>query len=77
MKDTMHSNQINPRKLIHSKWTATKPLGKAKHFIVTEVEFDQDGLVTNCLVEAVLSKRSISVQWRELKNREHWLQGWK
>jgi tryptophan-rich hypothetical protein len=73
----MRSNQINPRKLIHSKWTATKPLGKAKHFIVTEVEFDQDGLVTNCLVEAVLSKRSISVQWRELKNREHWLQGWK
>ncbi len=73
----MRSNQINPRKLIHSKWTATKPLGKAKHFIVTEVEFDQDGLVTNFLVEAVLSKRSISVQWRELKNREHWLQGWK
>jgi len=73
----MRSNQINPKKLIHSKWTAANPLGKAKHFMVTEVEFDQDGLVTNCLVEAVISKRAISVQWRELKNRKHWLQGWR
>ena len=73
----MRSNQINPRKLIHSKWTAAKPLGKAKHFIVTEVEFDQDGLVTSCLVEAVLSKRVANIQWKELKNQDQWIQGWK
>ena len=71
------SNQINPKKLVSSKWTATKPLDKAKHFLVTEVELDNNGQAINCLLEAVVSKKAISVQWLELKNREHWIQGWK
>lgn len=33
-------HQINPKKLLHSKWTAVKPENKEKHFMVTEMEFD-------------------------------------
>ena len=72
-----YSNHINPKKLVSSKWTATKPLNKAKHFLVTEVELNDNGQAINCLLEAVVSRQAISVQWRELKNREYWMQGWK
>ncbi|WP_339867718.1 TIGR02450 family Trp-rich protein [Pseudohongiella nitratireducens] len=70
-------NQINPRKLLNSKWTAVKPVNKEKHFIITEVEFDEDGNVINCLIEAIMSKRDRSIDWRELQNEEAWRQGWK
>ncbi len=70
-------NQINPRKLLNSKWTAVDPVRKEKHFMVTDVEFDEDGAVVHCLIEAVISRRSERIDWRELKNPEHWLQGWK
>ena len=69
--------KINPRKLLNSKWTAVKPLKKEKHFLVTELEFDEEGDVVHCLIEAVISKRSAPIQWTELKNNEKWLQGWK
>lgn len=70
-------NPINPKKLLHSKWTALTPLKKEKHFLVTEVEFDEEGQVIHCLLEAVISKRSESIEWQTLKNEEQWLQGWK
>ncbi|GGG60134.1 hypothetical protein GCM10011403_16790 [Pseudohongiella nitratireducens] len=70
-------NQINPRKLLNSKWTAVKPVNKEKHFIITEVEFDEDGNVIYCLIEAIMSKRDRSIDWRELQNEETWRQGWK
>jgi tryptophan-rich hypothetical protein len=69
-------NKINPKKLLGSKWTAVAPTNKEKHFIVTEIEFDEDGLVTSCLIEAVMSKRSISVNWHDLKDGSHWVYGW-
>jgi tryptophan-rich hypothetical protein len=69
--------KINPSKLLNSKWTAVKPLRKEKHFLVTELEFDEEGDVAHCLIEAVISNRSAPIQWRELKNNEKWLQGWK
>ena len=69
--------KINPSKLLNSKWTAVKPLRKEKHFLVTELEFDEEGDVVHCLIEAVISNRSAPIQWRELKNDEKWLQGWK
>ena len=45
-------NRINPAKLLHSKWTAVEPKNKEKHFLVVEVEFDEEGVVVNCLLEA-------------------------
>jgi len=70
-------NQINPKKLLHSKWTAVTPLKKEKHFLVTEIEFDEEGKVILCVLEAVISKRPESIEWETLKNKDKWLQGWK
>ena len=38
-------NQIHPKKLLNSKWTAIRPINKEKHFVVSRVEFDDEGLV--------------------------------
>ena len=70
-------NKINPKKLLNSKWTAVKPANKEKHFLVTEMEFDEDGDVIHCLIEAVISNRSEPIDWQELINTDNWLQGWK
>ncbi len=69
-------NQINPRKLANSKWTAVSPVNREKHFMVVKVTFDENGLVTSCWLEAVLSRRSFEIDWRELKESEKWQQGW-
>ncbi|MEZ8121272.1 TIGR02450 family Trp-rich protein [Vibrio splendidus] len=42
-------NRINPKKLLRSKWTAVSPIKKEKHFMVTEVEFEE-GEVIRCLI---------------------------
>jgi tryptophan-rich hypothetical protein len=70
-------NKINPRKLLGSKWTAVKPSNKEKHFMVSEVEFDEEDLVVSCSIEAVMSKRSIPINWHELKDGSNWIYGWK
>ena len=70
-------SQINPRKLLHSKWTAVTPKNKEKHFLVVEVNCDDDGFVTLCILEAVINQRQIGVNWHDLKNSDHWKQGWK
>lgn len=69
-------NPINPRKLLHSKWTAVSPQRKEKHFMVTKVTFDEEGNVTLCLLEAVLTKREEAIDWQVLKNPDTWRQGW-
>ena len=69
-------NRFNPKKLLRSKWTAVKPENKEKHFLVTEVEFDEEGVVVHCLIEAVISNRSKLINWEELKNETIWQQGW-
>ena len=70
-------NQINPKKLLNSKWTATQPKNKEKHFMVTELEFDEEKNVISCEIEAVMTKRSTSIEWQELKNVSNWVYGWK
>ncbi len=70
-------NKINPKKLLNSKWTAVNPKKKEKHFLISEIEFDEEGVVVFCYIEAVMSKRSISIDWRDLKDDSHWVQGWK
>ncbi|MCL5049949.1 TIGR02450 family Trp-rich protein [Aliidiomarina maris] len=70
-------NQINPTKLLNSKWTAVKPINREKHFLVAEVEYDEDGTVALCSIESVLSNNSYEIDWIELKDASKWLQGWK
>tara|TARA_R110001592_G_scaffold362635_1_gene677518 strand:+ start:98447 stop:98662 length:216 start_codon:yes stop_codon:yes gene_type:complete len=70
-------NKINPKKLLGSKWMAVTPSNKEKHFIVSEVEFDEENLVVSCSIEAVISKRSIPITWHELKDDRNWIYGWK
>ena len=70
-------NIFNPKKLMGSKWTAVKPINKEKHFMVTEVEFDEEGAVLSCTIEAVMTNRSETINWKNLQGDEFWLQGWK
>lgn len=70
-------NRINPAKLRNSKWTAVKPLNREKHFLVSEIEFDEDGSVVLCKLEAVLSNKEYIIDWVELKDQDKWFQGWK
>lgn len=69
-------NKLSPKKLLNSKWTAVKPLNKEKHFLITEVEYDEDGVVIHCQLEAILSTRNTAIAWRDLKDSSQWIQGW-
>jgi tryptophan-rich hypothetical protein len=70
-------NVIHPKKLLNSKWTAIKPVNKERHFVVTEVTFNEEGAVIQCVIEAVLSHRAQPIIWQNLKNSSDWQQGWK
>jgi len=70
-------NSISPKKLLNSKWTAVNPSRKEKHFLITEVDFDENGAVIHCLLEAVMSRRSFPISWRDLKNKGEWISGWR
>jgi tryptophan-rich hypothetical protein len=69
-------NQINPAKLILSKWTSVVPQRKEKHFLVVRVNEDEQGIVVTCIVEAVLTHRKYEMDWQELKDSTRWLAGW-
>ena len=70
-------NKINPKKLINSKWTAINPIKKEKHFVVTDVQFDEDAVVVSCIIEAVLTGRLFPILWQDLKDNNQWEHGWK
>jgi tryptophan-rich hypothetical protein len=70
-------NKINPKKLLNSKWTAVRPTHKEKHFMVTDIEFDEEDRVISCSIEAVISKRSVLIDWHDLKDDSNWGHGWK
>ncbi len=69
-------NRIHPKKLPGSKWTAVSPERREKHFLVTEVEFDDDGNVVYCVLQAVLTRREQAIDWRDLADATRWTQGW-
>ncbi len=71
------NNQINPNKLLLSKWTAVKPQKKEKHFWVTRVIKDEQLFVVACILEAVFSGREYELDWRVLKDADSWLMGWR
>ena len=69
-------HQINPEKLLLSKWTAAKPSNKEKHFLVTRLMRDEQEIVVACLLEAVINHREVEIDWRVLKDASTWLPGW-
>jgi tryptophan-rich hypothetical protein len=71
-------NQLNPKKLLLTKWTAVKPLAKQKHFLVSRViqpELPTDPVIS-VEIEAVFSKATPIIAWRELQDESVWRQGW-
>ena len=72
-------NKINPKKLLLSKWTAVHPIAKQKHFLVSKVILPEvpDEKIEFVEIEAVYSKKTRQIPWRNLLNGEEWLQGWK
>jgi tryptophan-rich hypothetical protein len=46
--------------------------------VIKLIEPDQEGDPLEWIeLEAIYSKRIVLMNWRELKNQAHWLQGWK
>ncbi len=70
-------NRVNPKKLLGSKWTAVRPQNKEKHFMIIDVEFDEESNVTQTIIQAVFTKREFEIAWHELKLTDTWLIGWK
>lgn len=79
---SLQNLHLNPKKLLRSKWTAAIPQNKEKHFMVIKLIT----LITPMLpltqielieLEAVHSKRSFVLPWRELNDKNYWIQGWK
>ena len=71
-------NPLHPKKLLLSKWTASVPIAKQKHFLVSRViqpEHIGDAIELVEL-EAVLTKATHIIAWRALQNEEAWTQGW-
>ena len=71
--------RLQPAKLLRSKWTATVPVNKEKHFIVTALIKPEtpDAPIATITIEAVFSGRSVNLPWRELQDGARWLQGWR
>lgn len=72
------SNTLSPKKLLHTKWTAVEPRNKEKHFLVTQViePIPPGSPVVWVEIEAVHSKRTRVIAWRELKDALQWRRGW-
>lgn len=70
-------NRITPNKLQLSKWTAVRPRSREKHFLVTAVNYDLEDRPQSCILEAVHSRREVEIDWRQLRNDERWLMGWR
>lgn len=68
--------RINPNKLLLSKWTAARPQNREKHFLVSELFCDEAGRVLQVELQAVLTRRSEQIDWRQLQDDEVWLSGW-
>ena len=71
-------NPLNPKKLLLTKWTAVNPIAKQKHFMVSRViqpDLPTDPIVS-VEIEAIFSKATQVIAWRELQDDSIWRQGW-
>ncbi len=72
------SRRLNPSKLLLSKWTATVPQNKEKHFLVVALGRPApDAPVETVTLEAVYTGRQNTLPWQALRDESQWLQGWK
>lgn len=71
-------NRLSPKKLLLTKWTAVKPIAKQKHFLVSKVILPEPpgDMIEFVEIEAIYSKKTTLIAWRDLTNSELWLQGW-
>lgn len=71
-------NPLSPKKLLLTKWTAVTPRHKEKHFVVIRVVLPEppEVRIEQVELEAVHSKRTMLLHWRELTDRAVWRQGW-
>jgi tryptophan-rich hypothetical protein len=60
------------RQLVGSKWSAVLPEERERHWEVRA--FDKSS--GRATLVAVLTGRSVSMPWRELRERSVWLAGW-
>lgn len=70
-------NQINPSKLLFSKWTALNPTKKRRHFIVTKLILSPDETIIGCELEAIIDKSITEMDWKLLKDVSYWQMGWR
>jgi tryptophan-rich hypothetical protein len=72
-------NNLSPKKLLLTKWTAVQPIDKQKHFLVSKVIVPEppSEKIEFVEIEAVYSQKTSLIPWRDLTNSELWLQGWK
>ena len=70
---------LNPKKLLLSKWTAVKPVAKQKHFLVSKIIAPEmpDQPIEFVEIEAIYTKKTRQIAWRELADTDMWIQGWK
>lgn len=77
-------NQVQPKKLLLTKWTAVQPIAKNKHFLVSKIikpespdlpDF-REAAIEWIELEAVFSKTVTRMQWQELRDSALWKQGW-
>jgi tryptophan-rich hypothetical protein len=71
-------NPLNPKKQLLTKWTAVESIAKQKHFLVSRViqpDMPTDPVVS-VEIEAVFSKATQVIAWRELQDDSVWRQGW-
>ena len=71
-------NPLSPKKLLLSKWTALQPVRKDKHFLIAKVIAPEvEGTAIEWVeLEAIFSKTSQKIRWRDLQNADVWAQGW-
>ena len=69
-------NKVNPKSLLHSKWTKVDVVNKEKHFVITKVVIDENQSISECIIEAVISRNEYGINWRDLKNSQQWKIGW-
>ena len=68
--------QINPRKLLNSKWTSLTPDFKERHFMVVNAELNAKGKPVFCQIEAILTHKLFKIDWQQLKDGSQWRFGW-
>ncbi|AWB56400.1 MULTISPECIES: TIGR02450 family Trp-rich protein [unclassified Colwellia] len=69
-------NRVNPKVLINSKWTKLSVENREKHFVITQVEFDEHKNVVECIITAVINHNEYAINWRDLKEPKLWRFGW-